>query len=283
MSEFDPFAGSTGLPDDFDMVVKTAWFEFDPEFNNGQTLLMKMEVETSDPDFGEGGTGELRFSCGKGWETMDKGETATREDGTNKLFHQSTAYQMFIKGAISCDGAEKVLRGEGRGDPRIASMWVGTAWHMNAKTIDYGVIDGQQIGEKQKLVPSSFLGEGTTLASVGSGGSGGGPAKAAGVKKVAPVAKAAPAKAAAPVKKATKAVAAPAAAVNGTGLTEGSPLWDSLYAVAMESDDHASFVERAFNEVEGVASDDAVGQAVMDDGDGSVWAKAVADFEAANA
>lgn len=277
--DFDPFKPSTGLPDDFDMIVKESWFEFDPDINDGQTLVLKMAVETSDEDFGEGGVGELMFSCGKGWETSDRGATAVREDGSvTKGFHQSTAYHLFIGEALKCDSAEKVLRSSERGDPRKAAMWVGTGWHLNSKVIHYG----GEIGDKNKLVPTKFLGVGTNLASLGSGG---GPVKATGVVKKAAPPKAAPTKAAGPVKKAapkaTEGNGAGSDVVDPNGnLIVGTLMWTSLYEIAMESDDHASFVERAFNEVHGVAGDELVEQAVMSDGDGSVWAKAVADYEA---
>lgn len=274
--DFDPFAPSTGLPDDFDCVVKAAWFEFDPDFANGQNLVLKMTFQTDIDDFSsDGPTGDVLFSTGKGWTTNDRGATAVRDDGkNNKGFHQSTAYHMWIDGAIKCDGAEKVLRSAERGDPRVAAMWVGTAWHVNAKPVDYGVIDGQNVGVRNKLVPSKFLGVASDLREL-SGGAGDGnsaaPAKAAG-----PVTKAPPAKAAAAVKKAAPAPAAQAAA---PGLD--AELRAQLKAIAMAADTHEQFVEQAF-ELAAVSEDEAVSQAVMDGGEGSIWAEAVAEYQAAN-
>lgn len=280
--EFDPFAPSTGLPDDFDAVVKSAWFEFDPEFNNGQTLVLKMELETDDEDFGEQGTGELLLSCGKGWTTNDRGATAVRDDGNlRKGFHQSTAYHLWIDGAIKCDGAEKVLRSVGRGDPRNAAMWIGTGWHVNRKVVNYG----GDIGEKDKLVPTSFLGEVTSILDVqrGSGGSGtaGGPQKAAGPVAKAPVAKkAAPVKKAAPTAQAAPTAAPAPEAPSNNGINP--ELREELKAIALGADTHEAFVEQAF-ELAAVSEDEAVQQEVMEAGEGSIWAEAVAEYEASQA
>lgn len=267
-NDFDPFAPSTGLPDDFDAVVKAAWFEFDPEFNNGQSLVLKMTLQTDIEDFGpDGPTGDLLFSVGKGWTTNDRGATAVREDGKSKGFHQSTAYHMWIDGAIKCDGAEKVLRSAERGDPRTAAMWVGTGWHVNRKEVDYG----GEIGKKDKLVPTKFLGVANDLMELTRGGGGNIPnpsgtaQKAAVAKKVPGVVKKAPA----PAQPATTA----------TGID--AELRGELKALALAAETHEAFVEQAF-ELAAVSENDAAQQAVMDAGEGSIWAEAVAEYEAAN-
>lgn len=268
--EFDPFAGSTGLPENFNAVITNAWFEFDPEIANGQQLLCVLEMQTDDDNFGDEGVGTLKLSCGKDWDTKDRGATAVRDDGNErKGFHQSTAYQLWIKHAVMCDGAEKVLRSEGRGDPRKAEMWVGTAWFVKGLKVNYGTINGTEVGERTKLVPGEFLGEYSSLAELqrGSGGGSGAPAKSTG-----------PAKKAAPVKKA--AVKATAPANNNGGIN--ADLRDELKALAMGADTHDAFVEQAF-ELAAVSEDEAVQQAVMDSGEGSIWAEAVAEYEAANA
>lgn len=273
--DYDPFAPSTGLPDDFDAVVKAAWFEYDPEFNNGQSLVLKLTLQTDEEDFGKdgNGTGDLLLSTGKGWTTNDRGATAVRDDGnTRKGFHQSTAYHLWIDGAIKCDGAEKVLRSADRGDPRKAAMWVGTAWHINRKTVSYG----GDIGDKDKLVPTKFLGLANDLSEIAGGAGGGTGVQTA--AKAAPVAKKAPAvkKAAAP---ATAAPAASGVATTATGVD--AELHQELKALAMGCDSHEQFVEAAF-ELAAVSENDAAQQAVMDGGEGSIWAEAVAEYNAAN-
>lgn len=289
--EFDPFATSSGLPDELDFDITEAWFEFDPQYNDGQTLVFKINVKATDEEFGEGGVGVLMYPCGNGWTAAERGAVAVREDGTNKGFNNSSGYALFFLGAIACDGAEKVLRSEGRGDPRKAGMWVGTSWHVDRKERNYG----GEIGTRSRLIPTKFLGE---------GGASTGAAKATGAaKKAGPVAKSAgagpvkaagPVKSAGPVKKAaptaqTQAVEelpADEAANNGADagagaeFGPGNELYDTLYAMALAAPDHDTFMEQAFSSVEGVNGDEVVEAAVMDNGPDSMWAKAVAEYEA---
>ena len=87
-----------------------------------------------------------------------------------------------------------LLRSNGRGDPRKAAMWVGTAWHVNSKEVDYK----GEIGIKNKLVPTSFLGEATSLLELQRGGADGAAKAPGAAKAAAPVKKAAAVKKAAP-------------------------------------------------------------------------------------
>lgn len=283
--DFDPFALSTGLPDKLDVVIDEAWFEFDPQYNDGQTLLLKFNVTANDDEFGEHGKGTLQYGCGTGWTAADRGARAERDDGAKKGFNQSSAYGLFIAAALNCDGAENVLRGEGRGDPRLASMWTGLSWHLDRKERDYG----GDIGKVSRLLPTQFLGEGggggatkpagpakkaAGPVSKGPGAGGGtGPQKAAGPTKAAPVKKAAPAPA-------TQAVDELPPEDGGGEWGPGVALYDELFAIALAAPDHETFMEQAFNNVEGVAGDGDVEAAVMDTSDTSLWQAAVAAYEA---
>lgn len=274
--EYDPFATSTGLPDKIDVEILESWFEFDPQYQDGQQLLIKFNVRSNDEEWGEAGLGTLMYSTGAGWSAEERGAVAVRDDGnTTKGFNNSSAYALFFRDALDCDGAENVLRSENRGDPRRAAMWVGTSWHLDRKEKDYG----GTIGKISRLLPTSFLGE--------NGLNGAGPAKATGAVKKAPTpTKAAaptakgpgPAKAAGPVKKA----AATTTATETVEFAEGHPLWDTLWSVAWEAADHESFVETAFSTIAGVAGDKAVEDGVMASDDGSLWGKVVAKYQEEN-
>lgn len=273
--EFDPFALSTGLPDQLDITIEEAWFEFDPQYNDGQTLVFKITGMTNDEEFGEAGRGTLMYPCGAGWNVADRGAKAVREDGNErKGFNNGSGYGLFIDAAIGCDGAENVLRSEGRGDPRNAGMWVGLSWHVDRKERDYG----GDIGKRSRLLPTKFLGE---------GGISGTPNKATGPAKKAtgPVKSAGPVKAAGPVKKAAPAAVQELPADEPTntgagGFAPGDALYDTLYAMALAAPDHDTFMEQAFSSVEGVNGNEEVEAAVMDNGPESMWAKAVAEYEA---
>lgn len=289
--EWDPFKPSSGLPDNLDIEIKEAWFTFDPEYMDGQQLLLKMNVMTNDETFGEAGYGTLQYSTGKGWLAEDRGAIAVRDDGNNrKGFQEQCAYNLFILAALECPGAENVLRSENRGDPRKAAMWVGTSWHIERKEKDYG----GDIGKISRLLPTRFLGEKgiNSVEAQAVKASPAGVKKAAGATKAAgPVSKApagpAPAKAAGPVKKAPPAAQAPTPTPEANGDGGGTwdathPLYETLWAVAYEAADHESFVETAFSTIAGVAGDPVVEQGVMDNGPESMWAAVVAAYEAAN-
>lgn len=276
--EFDPFKSSSSLPDDFDGEIQECWFEFDPNYQDGQALVIKMKCMTNDETFGEGGLGELMYSCGKDWTVEGRGESAVRRDGrTDKGFTTSTAYDLFIQAAIACPGAENVLRSAGRGDPRKAAMWNGTSWHFERKGHDYK----GNIGVVERLLPTKFLGE-KGISSVEAQVMGN--QASATAKKAVPTKAAAPTKAAGPVKKAATPAPAPAPVSNNGAATfdESHPLWETLWAVAYDAADHESFVEAAFGTIAGVAGDDVVEQGVMANGPDSLWAKVVVAYEAAN-
>lgn len=265
--EFDPFAPSTGLPDNVDVEITEAWFGFDPQYMDGQRLLIFMSTKSDDIEYGQNGEEVLRYSCGKGWIAEGRGETAVMESGGRKGFNENSAYFLFIKHAIECDGAEPVLRGDGRGDPRVASMWAGTKWHLDRKGHDYG----GQIGVITRLMPTKFLG----VSGQGQIARPSGPA----MKSAGP----GPVKATGPVKK-----AAPTAngisdsGAGGGNWGKGNQMYDTLFAMALEALDHESFMEKAYGEVAGVNGDADVEKAVMDNGPGSIWALAVAEYEAQN-
>lgn len=150
--ELDLFTPETGLIDDFDFTVDSAWFTTDASYNDGETLLLKLNGPTDNPDQPET---TLQYSCGNGWEAADNGKRAVREDGKKRRFNQSSGIWKLVEAAMNC-GAEDVLRK--RGNPMEASMWQGLKFHM--KRIEQG--EGQF--KTTRPLPVQFLGE------VGEGG-----------------------------------------------------------------------------------------------------------------
>lgn len=150
--DFDPFAGSDGLLDDFDVEIQEVTFEVNLSLDDtGEKLFAHVTGRTDDddqPEFDE------YFGLGTGWETTD-GRTVGRADGRRKGFNKSTKYQLWIAGAVDA-GAGDVLR---KRDPELgpmnAAIWEGLTFHVNRKEHDYG----GDIGKKGILVPTEFKGE----------------------------------------------------------------------------------------------------------------------------
>ena len=158
--EFDPFTPETGLIDDFDFTITSAFFTTDSAYNDGETLLLKLEGETDNAELPET---ILQYSCGNGWEAADGGKVAVREDGKRRRFNQQSGVWKLVEAAINC-GAEDALRK--RGTPMEASMWVGLRFHI--KRVEQG--EGQY--KTTRPLPVQFLGEvGEGQASAPSGAS----------------------------------------------------------------------------------------------------------------
>lgn len=145
--EFDPFTPETGLIDDFDFTVDSSWFTTDASYNDGETLLLKLNGPTDNPENPEV---TLQYSCGNGWEASDNGKVAVREDGKKRRFNQSSGIWKLVEAAMN-SGAGDVLRK--RGTPMEASMWAGLKFHM--KRIEQG--EGQY--KTTRPLPVAFLGE----------------------------------------------------------------------------------------------------------------------------
>jgi hypothetical protein len=137
---------TTGLLDDADITITGAEFNYDAGYANGEQLLLILSGTSTHPDYPEF---TQFFSIGKGWETLDQGATVV---GEATGFHKNSQYGHFIQGAIE-SGAGEVL--QARGMPDKASIWVGLKFHVKRVDVDYG----GEIGVKQVLKPTAFLGE----------------------------------------------------------------------------------------------------------------------------
>src|SRR5690606_9239682 len=93
--EYDGWETSSGLPDDFPFTITAARFVFDPQYNNGETLLLEWEGEAEGVDLER----PIRFACVSGWDTPDNGKTAVHVRG-QKLFNKRSAYGMLIDRCI---------------------------------------------------------------------------------------------------------------------------------------------------------------------------------------
>jgi hypothetical protein len=224
---FDPWHFSSGLIDDCDITIREAYFAFDPNYQQGEALVLKMEVDTDDDDEPKS---TLMFPCGKGWEPKDKGARAGREDGRQKPFNKSSGIALLCAAAIET-GAGDIIKD--RGDPMQANIWEGLSFHMKRRRIDYG----GEIGEIERLLPTEFHGDKSKGAKTGGGSK--------------------PAASAASTTKEDTPADEPAADVPAL---KGA-LKVKLMKLAKECDDHDTFLEKAY-ETEGVDGNPAAEAAV---------------------
>lgn len=136
---------SSGLLDKANIEITGAEFGYDAGYAKGEQLILIMSG-TSDQEGWEEFT--QFFSIGQGWDTLDGGATAVGHDAFNK----NSQYGRFIQGALD-SGAGEVLKG--RGTPDKAAIWVGLKFHVERVPVDYG----GEIGKKNVLVPTAYLGE----------------------------------------------------------------------------------------------------------------------------
>lgn len=152
MAEYDPWALTTGLPDDIDIAIQDAWFEFDPEYRDGEVCVLKLKCIVDDEDNPET---ELLYSCGDKWEPADKGATTQRIDGKKGNFNQNSAYGLFIAAAVEA-GAKDVL--VERGTPMEAEIWKGLRFHMNQKEFKYKFQGQDEETVINRLLPTEYQG-----------------------------------------------------------------------------------------------------------------------------
>lgn len=243
---FDPLKGSTGLLEDDDVTFQDAVFRTDAEFRDGQVLFLDATLLNSD-----GEETNKYFGCGNGWET-DDGTTASREDGRDINFNKKSAIFECFNGLVQVmkddPKADKAVREKLKQHPlgpRDAGFWKGLKVHV----VNVDRKGGGEVDDYTMLVIDAFHGwDGAA-------------------KKAAPAKKAA-----------KKAAAKPKADDTDGGVTE--EIKARLIEIGLAADSHEEFMEAAFTDVPEASTDAAVKAAVSDGGEGSIWAEAVALYEA---
>lgn len=261
--EANPFAGTSSLPDDFDAVMRDAKFGKNSNYviksgpNKGQMpTVLTVDLVSGDADIDQNVKGRT-FTIGNGWVAMDNGTRVEREvpkAGAKQGFQDNSTLQIIVDRLLELDEAAVMAHYEATGaPPQDVRFWEGMNAHWERE--DYTDFQGNK---RDRLVPTTLHGW---------------------VDEVAE--KPAPKKAVAK-KAAAKKKAAPKPAPEDNG---GGGLSDELRAqirdIADNADDFESFVDTAFAEIDEAATDEDVAAAITDDGEGSIWAEAVAAFEAA--
>lgn len=254
--EFDAWQFSTGLPEKVRAKITDSYFTFDADYNDGQTLLLKLEIQSDDTEIGTNGADTFQYPCGPGWEPADKGARAKREDGTKKAFHVNSGVAVLCAGAVEA-GAAEVLKS--RGTPLDAGIWKGLEFTFHRKGFTFSNRENNEKVEYSRMVPVEFHG----------GGEGG--KKAAGSTKKA-ASKPAAASKAEPEGEVDESTTTTGEGEGAGGLTE--PQRVKLKILAKKSDTHNDFMEAAFEQYPDLMGNAEAEEAIADDGEGSIWQQA---------
>ena len=151
MADFEElWSTETGLPDDFELTITEAAFEYDERYMNGEIPLLVWRGYTGN-DPADVINPPIKFATGSGWTVAEGGRKVVSDTGKTK-FHRSSWVGRLVDRVMSFPEAKAVL--VKRGAPTDASVWVGTRWHMKREVVNYG----GSIGEREHLMPVKFLG-----------------------------------------------------------------------------------------------------------------------------
>lgn len=139
----------SGLLDNFDFTITSALFTYDQRYNEGKTVVLKLEGKTDNPDQPEA---MLMYPVGKGWVSSDAGKTIHHESGREgRNLVKSTLYATLVSRMVDL-GLGDML--EERGDPFTAAVWLGLHLHMKIQTITFG----KGLKDAERPLPTKFIG-----------------------------------------------------------------------------------------------------------------------------
>ena len=164
----DEFDTDKGVKDDFDGVVKDAFFQVGEQ---GDTNLVLVKVAD------DGDEVEDRYRIGTDWASFDGGETVEHPSKT-KIRADSQVAILVERAMMS--GAEDEIRQRsaengGKGQ-RTSKLWPGLRfhWDVDAKPYKFKNREGEEVeGTSYKSYPSKYLGVGEIPTGDGSGSASG--------------------------------------------------------------------------------------------------------------
>lgn len=240
----------SGLPDNFVGTITNARFGGSAFVDDGDTLVFICDIKTNDADLGT--IEEQTFGIGKDWTTEDKGKSIVRTDGKKPKLNDSSKLGRIAKNLVAQDAFLKAVGERFRNKitygPTEAGFYEGITGTFTRHTESF-----LPKGETEKKEFSYYLIEFDSYAGAGS--------SSTSTSAAAP----------APAKKATKRAAKKAEAP----VEADAPAGDSAAVLAVKaladeilSDDgsgeYDDFMVRAYEEVPGIAEDDAA-IALVDD------------------
>lgn len=246
---FDPWALSSGMLDGYTGTIVDAQFGFKPDYQNGTRLLLMIDVNTGDPEIGEGGIVSEQYPVGEGWDTNDGGQTAVHVSGKEKNFNITSGVGLLLASIIDAGGLPN-LQSTGL-LPQQAKCWIGGSYVFERKEFS-GTFEGGKVTKWNRMLVTDLAGAAPAVST---------PQAAA-----TPAQAAAPAPAAAP---ASTPAAAPAAAPAAGEHAVPVVVKAKLKTIALASDTHDAFIEAAFAGVPEAMTDPAVEAAI---GDGAWFA-----------
>lgn len=233
----------SGLPDDFDFQIDRAEFGYDPEYKDaqgGNPLLLVWHGHSLTP--GAEVTRPILWSTGTGWVSRDGGRTATHERGKKNFVKTSIVGQLIARCAF-IPGSEEFAKVVAARKTRWteARLWEGMKFHLKREAVSFGT----GLEERERLMPTAFLGVVGELAAQG-----------------------------ATVTQATAPVAAPAAssAPVAAGAPSSGKLKADLIKLAKECATVKEFEERATN-IPALFNDEELLEQVMDESENGFYAR----------
>lgn len=253
--EFDANVLETGLPSNFDGTIEGSEFVHDPDIGDGEPLIMRFTLKSHDGDVPDQ---LMKVKTGKGWEAVDGGRGADREDGRRANFHQSSGMGLILAALVEAGGNLNEICKQKKCMPWGVEFWDGMTLHWTRQVHDYG----GEIGKIDKLLPAKI---------VNYGGKGGSESK--GVSKPAEAVKGS-------VKKsAGKAANSTGGVVEVSGVELKKDMFVGLFDLAYNAESYEDFQSQAYDNETYAADDNAI-TAIEDAGDEGIWGQAVEKFNA---
>jgi len=249
-----PWETDSGLKDDFVLRVDSTYFEENEKMGNQLCL----HLSGTDLDDLEGDVIDNQYACGPGWESPDGG-SAVHFKGKEK-FNRNTKIGLLIDRMAEVLSPEQLAK---MGEPTQADTWNNLVIHFVAEFKEYQAFkdrDGNEhaAGKTRNVLPTEVWGSEESYSKS---------AKTVDSKPaVADNKSAAPSKA----EQAKQALAARKAAAEKKEAPSDNLLERRLIGLA-QSHDQATFAEKALD-IEEVAANDDLIQAVMDESETGFWA-----------
>lgn len=264
---FDPWDTSTGLPDKITVRIENPHFGYNVESATPTRCLFICEG-TIVAGTEDGASAEFNqwFSVGDGWEPGGKGGARlVREDGRPKQLNQNSNYGRFFTSLRKAAEVQELMdQLRKRGTPFDAATWLGLEVYLERESYTY-----EDRNDDNKTKEASRLNV-VRIDKIGD-------AKVASPGPSAETVESAASVSSTPATTPAEPAPVAAAATNGgVSAVELDPkLKAKLKALAREvrtgGSEQKVFVERAFDEVDGVLDNAVAEEAIMANGDGSIW------------